>query len=560
MIPYVSPEDFGAEGDGVTDDTLDLQEAVDFAANRTLVLSGTYLISAPINLPSNIEIIGTGTAEVVIATPDLSLFAAQLQSDIRIRNIRFVQTAFGDDPYTGGVVLDQCTDCLVADCEFEGMQWAGVYLSRAHRNEIRGNYFHDFYTLGANDSADILVYNDSSDNRIADNRCFGGANHGILLQDPYNETPSTPVRNLISGNHVGQHEAYGIVVYVPYAGSGPFDSFNTIVGNDVEDILGSRVSYDGETPLYDTGAGIYIVGGRAGGTLVANNNIRNCCQQTTTRSLAPGAIGIAGLPAGAARVVISGNDIADMAQGDGIHVASSPGGATINGNAIRMPATNNGAGPGGVGLTGAGIRVEASSNVAMVGNTLTHAGTGGGLLVYANGTNQTDFVVSGNILTTTAVAPLRVVRTDSFTTSGCAITGNTCRTSGAVDGVQLEGIAGGTLSGNTVSCGGIAAYVSACTDLRISGNSLATSGGTGAHIGGTCTGTFYALSNRCSGAIVNAGSGSRTEFFTTAVPASGTAAVGDRAVQSAPTSGAPDYWRCVTAGSPGTWKAGANLA
>lgn len=578
MIPYVSPEDYGAAGDGVTDDTVDLQEAVDNAANQTLVLSGTYLISAAINLPDDIEIVGTATAEILSTTPDMSFFLATGKSNIRIRGIRFRQQLTGlsslPSPYEGGVALQSCTYCMVADCEFIGMQRAGVYLSDSSSNDIRNNYFHDFYefpeVIGeeevgsrVHDSADILVSAASNHNQIVGNRCLGGCHHGILIQDPYLEPSRTPTRNIVEGNHVGRHEAYGIAVYVPFLVDGPIDSFNSILGNDVEDILGSRVIYDQfGNPFYDydTGAGIYIVGGRAGGTLVANNNVRNCCQQTKTRSLAPGAIGMGGVPAGAAPVVISGNDIADMTQGEGIHVTSSPGGATISGNAIRMPATNDGGGPGGVALTGAGIRVEASSNVAMVGNTVTHAGTGGGLLVYANGTSQTDFVVSGNILTTTAGAPLRVVRNASFTTSGCAITGNICRVPGAVDGLQLEGIAGGTLSGNTVSCGGIAAYVSACTDLRISGNSLATSGGTGAQIGGTSTGTFYALSNRCNGAIVNAGSGSRTEFFTTAVPAGGTAAVGDRAVQSAPTSGAPDYWRCVSAGSPGTWKAGANLA
>lgn len=40
-----------------------------------------------------------------------------------------------------------------------------------------------------------------------------------------------------------------------------------------------------------------------------------------------------------------------------------------------------------------------------------------------------------------------------------------------------------------------------------------------------------------------------------AAPSSGTWAVGDEAVNYAPTAGGTDRWRCTTAGTPGTWKA-----
>lgn len=46
----------------------------------------------------------------------------------------------------------------------------------------------------------------------------------------------------------------------------------------------------------------------------------------------------------------------------------------------------------------------------------------------------------------------------------------------------------------------------------------------------------------------------------TAAPASGTYVQGDMVVNSAPTAGNPMGWMCVSGGSPGTWKAMANLA
>ena len=59
-------------------------------------------------------------------------------------------------------------------------------------------YFHDF--LGSvQDSADICVYNNASNNIITDNRCFGGNDHGILIENPYN--------NAFPSNNLGLYES-----------------------------------------------------------------------------------------------------------------------------------------------------------------------------------------------------------------------------------------------------------------------------------------------------------------------------------------------------------------
>ena len=58
------------------------------------------------------------------------------------------------------------------------------------------------------------------------------------------------------------------------------------------------------------------------------------------------------------------------------------------------------------------------------------------------------------------------------------------------------------------------------------------------------------------GTIVNASrDGGKWTIYGTAAPTTGTWAVGDRVVNTAPAAAGASEWRCTTAGTPGTWKA-----
>lgn len=63
LLGYVTPEMFGAIGDGITDDTANFQKMFD-THQPVLIQSKTYLITATLNITSNINITGSGNAKI----------------------------------------------------------------------------------------------------------------------------------------------------------------------------------------------------------------------------------------------------------------------------------------------------------------------------------------------------------------------------------------------------------------------------------------------------------------------------------------------------------------
>lgn len=394
----------------------------------------------------------------------------------------------------------------------------------------------------ASDSGDVVIHSSptaaAAYNIVDGNFLYCNSfEEGAEIQDPYNGV--LPTRNIITNNRITGHLGYGILEYMPDTG----DGYNEITNNFIENIQGNYAFN------LSTGAGIYLSGAGIGGTIVSGNQIRNCCINTANASLAPAGIGVAGgVVANGAPISIIGNVITDMSQYHGILITGLLNGATVTGNSIRMPAANS---------TGHGISIVNSQNVTLTGNPIMQLATvnnGRCIIIQGlGGGNCSNIVIVGNTLTGGNFNQIEFSgtgggRTDGFTIQGNTVAGGTanatCLALSACDDGNVVGNFFNTTGSPTVS-------QAACTNIRYAANRL-KGAGTVLSLTGANTGSYYDISNVgvTAPGLNNAGTGMQVALPGTAVPASGTWAVGDVVQNTAPTTPAGVfYWICTTPGA-----------
>ena len=180
-----------------------------------------------------------------------------------------------------------------------------------------------------------------------------------------------------------------------------------------------------------------------------------------------------------------------------------------------------------------------SANITISNNTVICLNGGSGVFLYANGASQSNMTIVGGLYKTVAGAPIRIDRSDAFTTTGLTISGvRAITTDNTPNGITVTGGVGVSISACYASVGTSAAlYLASCTTTRVEGGNFLTTGGTGVNISGTSTSSFFAKSNTYSGNISNTGTGSNIELLSSGAP-SGSFMQGDISWSTAPTSGA----------------------
>jgi hypothetical protein len=172
--------------------------------------------------------------------------------------------------------------------------------------------------------------------------------------------------------------------------------------------------------------------------------------------------------------------------------------------------------------------------------------------------------LTGGDVTAYVGSGFKVAQSGGFVINNLTGSGTRIKQSGSLDyAIDLASIVGGSLAGLISTAASFEAMrIASCTQFRVSGGSYVSAGATSISTSGTCTGSFIDRTvywGTSSTKMANSATGLNIEWRISAVPATGTWAVGDAAEQSVPVVGNPKRWRCTVAGVPGTWVSEGNL-
>jgi polygalacturonase len=133
LAQTVSVKDFGAVGNGVADDTVAIQAALNSGAGTVYFPEGTYPVSTALTVPSNITLTGDGvgnTKLTVVGTGTNNIFYALNRQNIKISDIWFYgnsqASASGDGLaiffYQNGSATEIGGNFRVENCRFENFK------------------------------------------------------------------------------------------------------------------------------------------------------------------------------------------------------------------------------------------------------------------------------------------------------------------------------------------------------------------------------------------------------------------------------------------------------
>lgn len=144
-----SVKDYGAVGDGVADDTAEIQAAVTAAPNGGAVFfpAGTYKISSAIVCNKSLKLYGSATLK--LGANAASLLTCSSASNIRIENLTFDgnRTGLGSSGFAAMYMTD-VSNLVMRGCTFSNTQSSGLSIVRGSSIWISNNRFTDIYDSG----------------------------------------------------------------------------------------------------------------------------------------------------------------------------------------------------------------------------------------------------------------------------------------------------------------------------------------------------------------------------------------------------------------------------
>ena len=351
-LPFATPKDYGAVGDGVTDDTAAIQNCID-ENNYVLFTDGTYKCTE-IQLHSNMYIIGVNAIIKGAYAITTRVFSGNNISDVIIEGLKFEGTGYNN---ALAAILNCFTlhfvhthNITIRNCELYNTQDRGViYVDDSHDFHIEHCCIHDYPYSGT------IFMCGCHDCWFEDNHVY---NYG-----------STAEVNTYGMSIAGYMSGYNT------------ESYNMFVLNNII-----------ETPLC-IWEGIDAHGVRD--YVISGNTIKGC----KTPIVVSSAINPAGY--GNARGIII-NNIIYSGDNSGTAITIYNGnGVDISNNIIEHSCKGTGA------ADGVAIDVRTSKNINIVENTITDCGRSGATnqmaVIYLQGVDG--FKVNSNVIHDNNVHP-----------------------------------------------------------------------------------------------------------------------------------------------------------
>lgn len=226
MPRELSVSDMGATGDGVTDDTAAVQAAISAAVSIRFP-AGTYLLSAPIKVPSNRRLFGDGNKSVL--KKDTRHVGRVIQNDNVTGNHNIVIEHLSIDggatidsfrPLEDGIYLTKCQGCSIRFVSVSRCQNDGIIIEYGDENIVENCLVYRNAKIG-------IYLSGTSVAHVSRNVCIENNVGGIAVAATKNAS--------ILENVCNQNKLYGIVC--------GRDAFNCLVmGNDV---IGSLYAFCG---------------------------------------------------------------------------------------------------------------------------------------------------------------------------------------------------------------------------------------------------------------------------------------------------------------------------
>lgn len=389
----ISVKDFGAKGDGATDDTATIQAAINSLTSGGALYfpPGNYKITATLNAPAgvnNVTLYGAGNASKIFSTTNyISLILISQVSGWVVEKLYLLGPGNGRqiaNQYGSGVIFDRSTACQVRFCRIEkcgnwdgvGSGVGGVWDSNSIDCTVSNNliincnngYNQDGFLGGviANQPRGGLVIG----NQFITNRAHALTENGTVA---VGAGPLPPGAATIMGNYFEGHSAESITAGLERYGIKMFSSAGTVT-------MGNRLQgcYDGIIVSTNDQNGVVsgneVSGSSRYGIWVHDENAQGDVPTGTsvTGNVVFGSANHGIYSQAGDAIQISGNRVISST-GDGINVSS--GHTSVTSNHIT------GAAIAGVNINGATGSVQVSGNYLLGKGTAT--GTADGISINA---------------------------------------------------------------------------------------------------------------------------------------------------------------------------------